>query len=99
MATAVKQKKTFKESMQETGSKVKAYGQKKYEQAKTSAKKYGSDIRTAYDIGYKRGWDDCYEIPNRVGARTAAAYGYRKGAKNRRKSDKYTKQYARRGNN
>lgn len=97
MATAVKQKKTFKESMKETGGKVKAYGQKKYEQAKTSAKKYGSDIRTAYDIGYKRGWDDCYEIPNRVGARTAAAYGYRKGAKNRRKSDKYTKQYNRGG--
>ena len=97
MATAVKQKKTFKESMKETGGKVKAYGQKKYEQAKTSAKKYGSDIRTAYDIGYKRGWDDCYEIPNRVGARTAAAYEYRKGAKNRRKSDKYTKQYNRGG--
>ena len=38
MATATKQKKTFKETMQETGSKVKAYGQKKYEQAKTSAK-------------------------------------------------------------
>jgi hypothetical protein len=82
--------------MQETGGKVKAYGQKKYEQAKTSVKKYGSDIRTAYDIGYKRGWDDCYDIPNRVGARTAAAYGYRKGAKNRRKSDKYIKQYDRR---
>ena len=96
MATATKQKKTFKESMQETGGKVKAYGQKKYEQAKTSVKKYGSDIRTAYDIGYKRGWDDCYDIPNRVGARTAAAYGYRKGAKNRRKSDKYIKQYNRR---
>ena len=96
---ATKQKKTFKESMKETGGKVKAYGQKKYEQAKTSAKKYGSDIRTAYDIGYKRGWDDCYEIPNRVGARTAAAYGYRKGAKNRRKSDKYTNQYHRGGNN
>lgn len=97
MATAVNQKKTFKESMKETGGKVKAYGQKKYEQAKTSAKKYGSDIRTAYDIGYKRGWDDCYDIPNRVGARTAAAYGYRKGAKNRRKSDKYTNQYNRGG--
>ena len=94
--TKTKQKKTFKESMQETGGKVKAYGQKKYEQAKTSVKKYGSDIRTAYDIGYKRGWDDCYDIPNRVGARTAAAYGYRKGAKNRRKSDKYIKQYDRR---
>ena len=97
MSTVVKQKKTFKESMKETGGKVKAYGQKKYEQAKTSAKKYGSDIRTAYDVGYRRGWDDCYEIPNRVGARTAAAYGYRKGAKNRRKSDKYTKQYNRGG--
>lgn len=96
MATATKQKKTFKESMQETGDKVKAYGQKKVEQVKNYGKKYGSDIRTAYDIGYKRGWDDCYDIPNRVGARTAAAYGYRKGAKNRRKSDKYIKQYDRR---
>jgi hypothetical protein len=99
MATAVaKQKKTFKESMQETGGKVKAYGKKKYEQAKTSAKKYGSDIRTAYDIGYKRGWDDAYDIPKRVGARTAAAYGYKKGSKQRVKSDKYIKQYQRGGN-
>ena len=98
MATAVKQRKTFKESMQETGGKVKAYGKKKYEQAKTSAKKYGSDIRTAYDIGYKRGWDDAYEIPKRVGAKTAAAYGYKKGAKQRVKSDKYIKQYQRGGN-
>ena len=96
MATATKQKKTFKESMQETGGKVKAYGQKKFEQVKTYGKKYGSDIRTAYDIGYKRGWDDAYDIPKRLGARTAAAYGYQKGAKNRRKSDKYIKQYDRR---
>ena len=98
MATATKQKKTFKETMQETGSKVKAYGQKKYEQAKTSAKKYGSDLRTAYDVGYKRGWDDAYDIPKRVGAKTAAAYGYKKGAKQRVKSDKYIKQYQRGGN-
>ena len=103
-----KQKKTFKESVKETGAKakayakkqgekVKAYGKKKYEQAKTSAKKYGSDIRTAYDIGYKRGWDDAYDIPKRVGAKTAAAYGYQKGIKNRVKSDKYIKQYQRGG--
>ena len=38
MATATKQKKTFKESMQETGGKVKAYGQKKVEQVKTMAR-------------------------------------------------------------
>ena len=98
MATAVKQKKTFKESMKETGGKVKAYGQKKYEQAKTYGKKYGSDIRNAYDIGYKRGWDYAYDIPKRLGAKTAAAYGYKKGAKNRVKSDKYIKQYYRGGN-
>ena len=97
MSTAVKQKKTFKESMKETGGKVKAYGQKKYEQAKTSAKKYGSDIRTAYDVGYRRGWDDAYEIPKRVGAKTAAAYGYKKGIKSRIKTDKYTNQYNRGG--
>lgn len=97
MATAVKQKKTFKESMKETGGKVKAYGKKKYEQAKTSAKKYGSDIRTAYDVGYKRGWDDAYDIPKRVGAKTAAAYGYKKGIKSRIKTDKYTNQYNRGG--
>lgn len=93
---AVKQKKTFKETMQETGGKVKAYGKKKYDQAKTSVKKYGSDIRTAYDIGYSRGWNDAYDVPKRVGAKTAAAYGYKKGLKNRRKSDKYIKQYERR---
>jgi len=96
MATATKQRKTFKESMQETGGKVKAYGQKKYEQAKTSAKKYGSDIRTAYDIGYSRGWNDAYDVPKRFGSKTAAAYGYKKGLANRRKSDKYIKQYDRR---
>ena len=93
---AVKQKKTFKESVKETGGKAKAYVKKQGEKVKTSAKKYGSDIRTAYDIGYARGWDDSYDIPKRFGARTAAAYGYKKGARNRQRSDKYTKQYGRR---
>lgn len=92
---AVKQKKTFKESMKETGQKAKDYTKKQADKVKTSAKKYGSDIRTAYDLGYKRGWDDSYDIPKRFGARTAAAYGYKKGAHNRQKADKYTNQYNR----
>ena len=83
---AVKQKKTFKETVKEAGSKVKAY-----------RKKYGADIRTAYDKGYARGWDDAYDIPKRIGAKTAAAYGYKKGLAKRRKADKYTKQYNRGG--
>ena len=94
---AVKQKKTFKQSVKETGGKVKDYGKKKYEQAKTSAKKYGSDIRTAYDIGYAKGWDDAYTVPKRFGAKTAAAYGYKKGLTQRRKRDKYNEQYNRGG--
>ena len=97
MATAVKQKKTFKESVQETGAKAKAYAKKQGEKVKTYGKKYGADLRTAYDVGYKRGWDDAYDIPKRVGAKTAAAYGYQKGVKNRVKSDKYIKQYQRGG--
>ena len=93
----VKQKRTFKETVKDTGSKAKAYAKKQGEKVKTSGKKYGSDLRTAYDIGYARGWDESYDIPNRMGAKTAAAYGYQKGLSQRRKSDKYIKQYNRGG--
>ena len=93
----VKQKRTFKETVKDTGAKAKAYAKKQGEKVKTYGKKYGADLRAAYDMGYARGWDDAYEIPNRVGAKTAAAYGYKKGAKNRVKSDKYIKQYNRGG--
>ncbi len=95
---AVKQKKTFKETMKDTGQKAKSYAKKQTDKVKTSAKRYGSDIRTAYDIGYAKGWDDAYTIPKCVGSKTAAAYGYKKGLTNRRKSDKYNKQYQRGGN-
>ena len=93
----VKQKRTFKETVKDTGSKAKAYAKKQGEKVKTSGKKYGSDLRIAYDIGYARGWDESYDIPNRMGAKTAAAYGYKKGLSQCRKSDKYIKQYNRGG--
>ena len=94
---ATKQKRTFKETVKDTGSKAKAYAKKQGEKVKNYGKKYGADIRTAYDIGYARGWDDAYDVPKRLGSKTAAAYGYKKGLANRRKSDKYVKQYGRRG--
>lgn len=96
---AVNQKKTFKETMKETGQKAKSYAKKQTDKVKASAKRYGSDIRTAYDIGYGKGWDDAYDIPKRFGAKTAAAYGYKKGVSQRRKSDKYTAQYNRKNGN
>ena len=77
---AVKQNRTFK-AEEKTGGKSK------------TCRKYKDDIRTAYDIGYTRGWDDAYDIPKRVGSKTAAAYGYKKGLRNRKRADKYTNQY------
>ena len=59
--------------------------------------KYKDDMRKAYDIGYAHGWDGAYDIPKRMGARKAAAMGYHKGVRNRKKSDKYVSQYKRRG--
>ena len=90
---AVKQKKTFKESMKDSGNKAKAYAKKQTDKVKQYGKNYKSDLKKAYDIGYGKGWDDSYDIPKRVGAKTAAAYGYKKGIVNRRKSDKYVNQY------
>ena len=93
----IKQKKTFKESVKATGSKAKAYAKKQGEKVKTYGKKYGTELRAAYDTGYKHGWEGAYDIPKRVGAKTAATLGYKKGLKNRVKSDKYIQQYQRGG--
>ena len=93
----VKQKRSFKDTVKDTGSKAKAYAKKQGEKVKNYGKKYASDIRDAYDTGFARGWVESYDIPNRVGAKTAAAYGYKKGLSQRRKSDKYIKQYNRGG--
>jgi hypothetical protein len=74
--------KGFKQSMKDAGNKVKNY-----------SKSYVGDLRRSYDIGYSRGWDDAYDVPNRFLSKFVAGLGYRKGVKNRIKSDKYIKQY------
>ncbi len=95
MTQSVEKKSGFKDSMKKVGQKTKDYAKKKTEQVKTYGRNYKSDIRKAYDTGYARGWDDAYDIPKRFGAKIAAAYGYKKGIRNRRRSDKYTNQYSR----
>ena len=64
---------------------------------KEQKNKWRDDIRTSYDKGYSKGWDDAYNIPKRFGSRLAAAYGYSKGMKNRYRSDKYITQYNKQG--
>ena len=52
-----------------------------------------ADLMDAYDIGFAKGWDDAYLIPKRMGARSKAAEGYKKGIKSRMIVDKYMAQY------
>ena len=94
---AEKIKLGFKQKMKNAGTKVKNYSNQKHQDAKAYGNKYKTDIRTAYNIGYSKGWDDAYDIPKRLGAKIAAAYGYQKGVKCRYKTDKYTKQYQKKG--
>lgn len=51
---------------------------------------YGKAIRAAYDQGFRAGWAAHSELPNRVGARTAAKAGFSKGLREHKRSDKYT---------
>ena len=82
----VKEKRSLKDQTKE-------YAKKQADKVKTYGRNYKSDLQKAYEIGYAKGWEDSYHIPNRVGAKTAATYGYRQALSNRKKADKYTKQY------
>ena len=93
--SAVKTKKTgsFKETAKKKADQAKEYVSKKYDSAKSYARNYADDISKAYEIGYKKGWGDAYDIPKRFGARTTAAFGYHRGVAQRHKADKYVEKY------
>ena len=88
-ATATKKESGFKSTMKKAGAKTKAYVGKKTEQVKEYRKQVKNDKATAYDVGFKRGWEEAYNIPKRASARSAAAQGFKKGVVNRYRSDKY----------
>lgn len=95
---AVKVKKEKKPSkikakMKNAGTKTKEFAKKQAAKVKVSAKKYKADVSIAYNTGYVRGWEDAQNIPNRIGAQSAAACGYKKGIRNRKRSDKYNAEY------
>lgn len=81
------------EAVKVVNNKGKSYAKKQTDKVRQYGKNYKSDLQKAYEIGYAKGWEDTYDIPKRVGAKTAATYGYKKGLTNRKKADKYTKQY------
>ena len=58
---------------------------------------YKSDIIDAHDIGYAMGWDNAYNIPDKLFAKTVASYGFRKGMRDKFRTDKYAKTYQKKG--
>ena len=87
--TTPKPESGFKRTVKKAGAKTKAFVGKKTAQVKAYRKQIKSDKDTAYDIGFKYGWDEAYNIPKRYSARSAAAQGFKKGVVNRYRSDKY----------
>ena len=79
----------FKRTVKKAGAKTKAFVGKKTAQVKAYQKQLKSDKNSAFDVGFKRGWDEAYNIPKRYSARSAAAQGFKKGVVNRYRSDKY----------
>ena len=97
-ASVSKKQSNFKTAMKRAGAKTKAFVGKKAEQVKAYQKQVKRDRDTAYDIGFKRGWDEAYNIPKRYSARSAAAQGFKKGVVNRYRSDKYAKHHKTKSN-
>ena len=51
------------------------------------------NISKAYNLGYKKGWEEANNIPKGFLTTTSATIGFKNGIKGRRKSDKYTNTY------
>lgn len=88
----------FKRTVKKAGAKTKAFVGKKTAQVKAYQKQVKSDKNSAFDVGFKRGWDEAYNIPKRYSARWAAAQGFKKGVVNRYRSDKYAKYHKTKSN-
>ena len=96
--TTPKPESGFKRTVKKAGAKTKAFVGKKTAQVKAYQKQLKSDKNSAFDVGFKRGWDEAYNIPKRYSARWAAAQGFKKGVVNRYRSDKYAKHHKTKSN-
>ena len=96
--TTPKPESGFKRTVKKAGAKTKAFLGKKTAQVKAYQKQLKSDKNSAFDVGFKRGWDEAYNIPKRYSARSAAAQGFKKGVVNRYRSDKYAKYHKTKSN-
>lgn len=56
---------------------------------KVKVKDYKAAISEAVSIGYRLGWEAHKQLPNVKGARMASRYGFAKGLREHKRSDKY----------
>ena len=82
-----------KNSIRSGWNKTVNYSNRKIQTAKTYARKYKTDIDSAYAYGYTRGWNDAYSYPSRFGSNAVATFGFYRGSSNRRRVDKYNYRY------
>ena len=61
--------------------------------------KYKADIVDAFDIGYASGWITSYEVPDCLFGKLHATLGFKRGLRDRRRVDEYTKRYKKKGKN
>lgn len=92
MATTKKQW-VLKDSVKQTGRRAKDYATQKARKVQAYGRQYGSDVNSAFNQGYRRGWEDAYSFPKRFGSRAAASFGYGRGIRDRQRTDKYNKRY------
>ena len=90
---ATKTKTSIKQKARNVATKTKNYVADKTRKVKKSAVDYGSKLKTAYDVGYVRGYEDAYSLTNASFSHTAGAIGYKTGARDRKRVDKYVGKY------
>ena len=59
--------------------------------------KYKADLSDAFDIGYASGWETSFEVPDCMLGKIHAALGFKKGLRDRRRVENYTKRYKKKG--
>ena len=76
--------------MKKSKDKVKKPLGQRLEELKVKAKDYKAAISKAIDLGYSLGWEAHSKLPKVRGAHMASSYGFAKGLREHKRTDKYT---------
>ena len=83
---------SFKEKVKTKYNDAKTKVKAKYNQVKDKAINYVDDLGSYYQIGYKKGWNDCKSGNSPFGSSFVGGVGYGVGFRNRKRLFKYQQQ-------